>query len=440
MSGPRVKGELIARDVEENYSESDGVTTTFEYVDLKPRLLALYNDARFCGFIRATLRPLKPGDVNYVLRLTYAGRNIAEARNFTPQPEQQTSHWGVSASYADLDLWRHPKFEPLIECQIGFGDLVLEKVNPAIPDPEIVAWSFAGPWPNLPGTIAAATVAAKNYVKNFEASLTTNERYPYSRMVQTAAETWRGAIQEQMQTNFRNILLRKPVEGVLQAVRDEDGDRFVNLTEQFNVLRHMVSQKEEGGSAFAIIPWRSRLDPSGRVWPPERLIAMANFFAEEILAGRNTFPYDFQRIINTRIVGARHGLGLDHLGVNEVWTSAYVAEAIRVQLEQRRIERRSTPLSCLKDDYTFLNIIQLLNGPLRNRLWLKQAPSTEIVARGRIEVTTEFIERLPWQLNSFVNPLYRGGIPNPLAPSVPVAPGPGIQPPTDDFIPPGIRP
>ena len=411
----------VERPVSQRWNENTGFEFSNQHIGTYPDMLRQFYSARRCGFVDATLTPIDPGNVIWSLELNYIGRTNPESRLFRPQIEQQTSYWFIRSRQQRLPLWRHPVYEPLLNCEIEVGRQLWE---PNLSDPggtasEIISWvGRDGPPPPI------------------NLSITANENYPYLKMVEQAALGWRGSLRSQMDAAFDEILLQFP--SVTGELSISGAVGFPNLTEQFDITRHMVCQVSRNGSGFQLLPKYSAADPSNKIWSRSYLIRLAQNYANEFLAGRTTYPYNRFVVQNDRVVSSRGGMGLSSGPYNMIWSSSKLIELIQAQALQRQRDRIRgfTPLACQEVDRTFQEIIYLLRGQ-PNTFWLKHAPNTRLAGRGRIEVSESWEAMLRWELSSVTTPLYDGPVQRRPVAEVPAAPGPGIAP--TPSLPPGSR-
>lgn len=427
MSEPFFYGPAggIERPVSQRWNENTGFEFSNQHIGTYPDMLRQFYSARRCGFADATLTPIDPGNVIWSLELNYIGRTSPESRLFRPQIEQQTSYWFIRSRQQRLPLWRHPVYEPLLRCSIVVGSKVYEVVLREGADLEdenpFVVRRVSEPGPG--GSLV----------------IESNESYPYLKMVEQAALGWRGALRSQLDTAFDEILLQFPAVAGELAASGTVG--FPNLTEQFDIEKHMVCRVEGDRGGFQLLPKHSAYDPQNKIWSEDYLIRLAQSYADEFLAGRTTYPYNRFVIQNDRVVSSRGGMGLTNGAPNMVWRSGKLVDLIQAQMEQRQRDRIRgfTPLACQEVDRTMQEIIFLLRTPLyANTYWLKHAPNTRTAGRGRIEVSESWEAMLRWELNSVTTPLYVGPPQRRPLLEVPVDSGPGVSnPDVDPFIPNG---
>lgn len=431
----------------QDWSETTGFQTTIELTGPLPVLEERRDDALRCGYTEASLSQSSPGSALWVLRLSYVGRNPPESLLFQPEPEEQSTHWTFRPNYENLDLWRHPTYAPLIECEIEVGRRTFKQVDDdlnelaslgiirvnadgtVLPVDEaditenirnrIGAYDENGQWVWLEASPAlifesenSSFVGPPSPDSMPPRSIITDLRFPYSGLIQTAALAWRRALESRIQSNLDNIMRNLPsIAEERIKLQTTNVESFVNLTKKFDIREHLATRIIGGGyHAYSLIPKRTFSDPKGETWTQERLISLAQNFADEILARRDRYPYDRQTIMNERVVSVRSGMNANYVGVNEIWVSSQIARVIQHQIEQREALLDDRPGECQDRHATMEEMIRILENQLFERVWLKRAPRTRITGRGRLEITQEWEERLPWEINERINPYYTGPV------------------------------
>ena len=420
----------VERRIEERWNENTGFEITEEFFASKPTLERVRDEAVRCGYTDATLSQVSPGSAIWTLSLKYKGRDAPFSRLFQPQIEEQSTHWLIQGRYEKLPLWRSPIYSPLITCQVEIGNRQVEEITKHLP-PRSWAYQTASGETGIRVTPpeqpqVEGTDPDQNYTfyisKNDPISgvtgtrpVFTDIRFPYSRILQISAQTWRQAIEGQITNTTRDIMVNLRDAAAARAALQLDGTpRRINLTEQFDVRKHLVTHVQQdivGPSpansydVFSLLPFRTFSDVEGGYWTQEQLIDMAQDFANSILARIDTYDYSRQTIVNERIVSIRSGMNASYQGVNKLWSAHQIAQLIRLQLEYRRraFALEGSPSQCTERDKTMEQVIFLLEGDLSKRLFLKRPPTTRTSGRGNLQVRQEWEERFTWEVDRRIN-------------------------------------
>lgn len=424
----------------QDWTETTGFQTTIEITGPLPVLEQKRDDAVRCGYTESSLSQTSPGSAMWVLRLTFIGKNAPESVLFQPEPEEQSTHWTFRPNYENLDLWRHPTYAPLIACEIRFGKRVFKQtdenynnlaqlgilvrsedgdtelpINEATIDEttreNIGFYDSNGiwNWVNLTPLVYEG-VNEDEFPEDTYASFKTSLKFPYSGLIQSSALSWRRNLERRIQESVDHIMRNLPEVAQERIKLQTSGvQSFINLTQEFDIRKHLATKLPSGVyHAYSVVPVRTLSDPDNKIWSQEGLLDLAQSFADEILARREKYPYDRQTIVNERVVSIRSGMNANYVGVNEIWTSDHIARTIEHQIEQREALLEDRPSECQDRHKTMEEMINILHGKLQNRLWLKKAPRSRTSSRGRLEITQEWEERLPWEINGRINPPYVG--------------------------------
>lgn len=432
----------IERRIEERWNENTGFQVVDEFFGARPKLENVRDEAIRCGFTDATLSQISPGSALWTLKLNYRGRGSPFSQLFQPQIEEQSTHWLIQGRYEKLPLWRHPIYSPLISCEVQVGPRIAEEISKKIPGtsyrytrppgdeedilivtPPVQPMVRASEGVDLgdlenPVELNSYYISANDRVVGISGSIPfeTDIRFPYSRILQIAAQAWRQAIEAQLGNAISQIFTNlRDVAGARLALQIDGTPARVNLTEQFDVRKHLVTHTSvpnpEGRinyDYFSLLPHRTFSAIDGGEWTQDRLIVMAQAFADRILARVDTYDYSRQTIVNERIVSIRSGMNASYQGVNELWSASQIAQLIRLQMEYRRREfaLEGSPSQCTQRDETMEQMIFLLEGPLSRRLFLKRPPTTRTSGRGNLEVRQEWEERFTWEVDPRINPSF----------------------------------
>ena len=386
MDSYRGSATGIQRRVEVNYDETRGFSFIDEYIGPRPTIEDRIQEAERCGFASATVEEMSPGSGLWRARLTYIGREDRRDAVVRPLIEEQTSHWLLQSRYERLPLWRHPYYEPLTECSVSLGRAVWEIENEG-EDNE--TWTPV----DLPPP---------------DRTIETNEQFPYAEMVRLAVNAWKSGISGQLGQLFSNVMLQVPA--INEIIIAGNIPNRVNLTEQFDIAKHLVTQIRETTTDDVTQRYRYQLLPvsstSARNLTANRLQILAQNFAEELLANRDTAEWDRGTIANDRVVATTAGLNLNLKGVNQIWTSPQIAAVITAQRERRALERQRSPIVCRDIDGTMEDIKFELDNSKRNSIWLRRRPHVRQTGRGRLEVRDEWEEKRRWEFNRNLFPDY----------------------------------
>lgn len=405
MPGNFIRGVGFSQLNEQRWSSSAGLTTTVEHTGTYNELVSISRAAQICGYRESSLARSGEGKKVWKLRLTYVGRNPETITGGRAQVELRTSHWLASSRLENLPLWKHPSYAALVDCQMRVGTRVLKDVSSpqniedGIIEYERVEEAFSGQ--NVPTQ------------EEFRLNIT----FPYSSIVQRCAEAWRNGIGGQMDENFRRIVLSIPVAtGHLQVAVDRAG--FVNLTKPFDLRTGMVSRVQgQGNDWFRLEPLYSYSDPvnygsSGPLFGSSGLglEELAQDFANNILARRDHQQWNRVTITNDRVVSEDGGTRADYRGIDQAYTSQQLIALIQYQIDDRTLARQrvGSPASCINIDATFEEVQYALGNELKDRLWIKRAPTIRQIGQGRLQVHAEWESRLFPEINPRINRRYTG--------------------------------
>ena len=384
--------KFIARTpVSLTFSEQSGGAFTDEYLGPKDELERLAQQRGLCGYSNLDLEETSPGGGLWRLRLRYIGSPSRKDAIVRPEIEEMTSHWLIQTRYDSLKLWRHPAYEPLTQCIVELGKSVWRGATNADGDFEL---EFLGTSGDAPPRI-----------------LRTNERFPYADIIRLAVNAWKSGKEGQLSRVFNNILLQIP-NAENQIIISGEISTTMNLREEFDIRKHVVTELNvrdvdtQAPVFYSLLPL---LSPKAPALDQNELIALAQDYADELLAGRDTAEQSRPLIVNNRVVGAESGIGTETPGVNMVWTSSQIQNAIRRQLEEREARRIGTLFACREPDATFQDIITRLSGArYKNQKWVRRETDIRQGGRGRLEIKDEWEGRFAWEINEKVFPDYEG--------------------------------
>ena len=409
----------VARRTSYNWSDSVGFSFTDEYIGPRPALQEIFDGAGACGFTDATFEEYSEGDAIWILKLTYLGHPNQQDQLVRLQVEELDTKWLVQSRIANSPLWRHPKYEPLLHCKVAFGRRRWElRLDVNVED-------------------ASATIEWRPAVDNVDnvPSFTSSERYPYSGVLQQAIDGWRSARNSQLTEIFSEIILNRPEAAVSIIQRSLDSEaNVVDLTKEFNVREHLVSRAPvrytDGGDVilpdpnvpnqqylYSVVPVSSTNPETGlpninpetkKPFTENELADLAQKFANELLARRETYEWDRGTIVNDRVIGSRGGLGVFYGGIRQAWTTAQIRWLIQFQLNQRRNALRNSPTRCRDLDGVLLDIKTGLGNAFPSSLWIRKIPEMRQSGRGKIEVRDEWDEKLPWEIDPEIYPRFGG--------------------------------
>ena len=404
----------VAWRIEYNWTEESGFTFTDVYRGPKAVLQEIFDSSNACGFSDASFTEYSEGDAIWELKLTYVGHPNQIGQAVRPQVEELTTHWLIQSRIANAPLWRHPQYEPLLHCKVTLGRAIWRYE----PDPDDeegrYRWRPAGTdAPNAP-----------TYVSS--------EQFPYSGVLQTAINSWRQARQTQLTTFFSEVVLNRPTAAANEIRRSIKAvPNVVDLTQEFDVNRHLsaseqITFEQEGllpDPTVADVEYRYRLLPvsahdakgelltnpiTNKPFTQDELIALAQRFANEMLARRETYEWDRGTIVNDRVIGSRGGLGIQFGGIRQVWSSAQVAYVIREQLRIRRAAQTVSPVRCRDLDGVLEDMATNLPRAFPDTRWVRRIPDMRQSGRGKIEVRDEWEEKKQWEIDPEIYPNYTG--------------------------------
>ena len=403
MPGNFWRGQQFSQIQNQSWSSNSGLSTTIEHVGTYQRLVAISTSARSCGYRQASLERVGDGKKIWRLRLTYVGRNPETISGGKAQIELHTSHWLTNNRLETLPLWKHPKYEPLLFCEVYIRAKRWQLVRPTDPNIDL---SDAVEVRYTPVNITTPTGLSYPGTIRFDAT------YPYTSVLQMGAEAWRSTIRSQLDRNFETLLLNRPLAtGELQIQSDQIG--FVNLTDNFNVEKHLVCRlPQTPGSEdldyYNLLPQKSTLAPN---MTPTQLASLAQDFANNILARRDTQQWNRMVVSNDKVVSEEGGTFEDFKGADQVWSSTQIANEITRQIQIRDLNRRrsGSPIVCLNPDYGWGKIVNVVLSPsLINRYWIKRYPTIKQVGQGRIQIHIEWESKLFPEIHPSINSIYRG--------------------------------